>query len=32
MDVPRAPEVHDRCLERRQGFIGIPLFFEAFRE
>ncbi len=27
-----ALEVHDRGLERRQGFIGIPLFFEAFRK
>jgi hypothetical protein len=27
-----ALEVHDRGLERRQGFIGIPLFFDAFRK
>ena len=27
-----ALEVHDRGLERRQGFIGIPLFFKAFRK
>jgi hypothetical protein len=25
-------DVRDRGLERRQGFIGIPLFFEAFRK
>src|SRR5690242_11609946 len=27
-----ALEVHDRGLERPQGFIGIPLFFKAFRK
>jgi hypothetical protein len=25
-------EMHDRGLERRQGLIGIPLFFKAFRK
>ena len=30
--VARALEVRDRGRERRQGFIGIPLFFKAFRK
>jgi hypothetical protein len=30
--VARALEVRDRGLERRQGFIGIPSFFKAFRK
>jgi hypothetical protein len=30
--VARALQVHDRGFEHRQGFIGIPLFFQAFRK
>jgi hypothetical protein len=32
MGVARALEVHDRGLKSRQGFIGIPSFFKAFRK